>query len=245
MLDATEKKRALNSVSMEDICSPENFKKADKIVYRNKGSAGFDNMCVDELEPWLDNNFGSLKNSLIDGSYKPSSVLSVDIPKGNGKHRTLGIAAVVDRCIQQAMLQKLTSVFDPYFSESSYGFRPGRSAHGAIKAADAFIQSGPEFVVDIDLDSFFDRINHDLLMSKITKSISDKRILGLIGRYLRSGVLTHGVVRSKSVGTMQGGPLSPLLSNILLDELDKELEERGHSFCRYADDCNIYVTCVC
>ena len=226
---------------MEDVCLPANFKAAIKAVRKNKGSAGIDNMNVDELEPWLRDNFSALTSSLISGKYHPQAILSVDIPKGNDSVRTLGIATVIDRCIQQAVLQKLTPIFDPSFSSSSYGFRPGRSAHQAVKAASEYVDSGLEYVVDIDLDNFFDRVQHDLVMVKLSAKVKDKRILQLIGRYLRCGVLRHGVIRPKSVGTMQGGPLSPLLSNILLDDLDKELERRGHRFCRYADDCNIYV----
>ena len=219
----------------------DNMTMAYEQVVRNKGSHGIDNMTVDQLKPYLRENGAQIKSQLLDGSYRPQAVRRVEIPKPDGGIRLLGIPTVLDRMIQQAIAQILNGVFDHRFSNSSYGFRPGRSAHDAIGAALEYISEGYKYVVDIDLEKFFDRVNHDKLMSLIAKMVGDKRILRLIRRYLESGIMINGVEVISEEGVPQGGPLSPLLSNIMLNELDKELEKRGHKFVRYADDCNIYV----
>jgi len=227
---------------MEAVVERENMIDALLKVERNKGSAGVDGLNVSDLRSYLQEHWQQIKESLLDGSYQPQPVLKVEIPKPGGKGmRQLGIPTVVDRLLQQALHQVLLPFFDPYFSESSYGFRPGRSAHQAILQAREYASSGLRWVVDMDLEKFFDRVNHDVLMSRIARNVKDKRILGLIRRYLQACMMSGGVVSIRLEGTPQGSPLSPLLSNILLDELDKELELRGHKFCRYADDCNIYV----
>ncbi len=228
-------------VAMEEVVRAENMKKALNRVCANKGTAGVDGMTVEELTPYLMEHWPGIREELLKGTYKPSAVLRVEIPKPDGGKRPLGIPTVLDRLIQQALLQVLTPLFDPYFSESSYGFRPGRGCHQAVKAACGYVESGYRYVVDIDLEKFFDRVNHDVLMARVAQTVKDKRILRLIRRYLASGVMVGGMVEARKEGTPQGGPLSPLLSNILLDDLDKELERRGHRFCRYADDCNTYV----
>jgi RNA-directed DNA polymerase len=226
---------------MEQVCNRDNLNRAFQRVKSNKGSAGVDQMTVDQLGPWISANKSELIKSLLDGSYIPQSVKLVEIPKPDGGKRALGIPTVVDRLVQQAILQVLTPIFDPQFSDSSFGFRPGRSAHDAIKQACSYVKAGKKYVVDIDLEKFFDRVNHDMLMARIAKRVADKRILRIIRRFLEAGAMSHGVTADRQEGTPQGGPLSPLLSNILLDDLDKELTRRGHSFCRYADDCNTYV----
>jgi RNA-directed DNA polymerase len=227
---------------MEVILQNENVKKALVRVETNKGSPGIDGMSTDKLRLFLRAEWPKLKQQLRDGSYQPMPVKRVEIPKPDGSGvRNLGIPTVLDRFIQQSVLQVLQDEWDKTFSESSYGFRPGRSAHQAIVKAQLFIESGKSFVVDIDLEKFFDRINHDKLMSKLALHIEDKNVLKLIRKYLESGVMVCGLVKPTEEGSPQGGPLSPWLSNVVLDELDKELELRGHSFCRYADDCNIYV----
>jgi RNA-directed DNA polymerase len=199
-------------------------------------------MTVEELWPWLKEHWPRIKAELLEDRYVPSPVQRVEIPKPGGKGvRQLGIPTVLDRLIQQAIHQVLSPLFDPDFSEHSHGFRPGRSAHGAVKQARAYAADGRRWVVDLDLEKFFDRVNHDLLMSRVARKVSDKRVLRLIRSFLRAGVMDGGVISPTDKGTPQGGPLSPLLSNVLLDDLDKELERRGHAFCRYADDCNIYV----
>lgn len=228
-------------VLMEAVVARENLLKASQQVVGNKGAAGVDHMSVEQLKPYLQEHWAAIKESLLKGTYQPAAVRCVEIPKPNGGVRQLGIPTVVDRLIQQALHQVLSPLFEPSFSESSYGFRPGRSAQQAVAQARAYVAEGRRWVVDLDLEKFFDRVNHDLLMSRLARCISDKRVLGLIRRYLQAGLMSGGVVSQRTEGTPQGGPLSPLLSNVLLDELDKELERRGHKFCRYADDCNIYV----
>jgi len=226
---------------MEAVVERKNMRRAYERVVGNKGAAGIDGMTVDELKPYLCEQWARIKADLLEGRYKPQPVLRVEIPKPGGGKRRLGIPTVTDRLVQQAILQVLVPLYDPWFSESSFGFRPGRSAHQAVLKAREYVAGGKGWVVDLDIEKFFDRVNHDILMSRIARRIKDRRLLLLIRRYLQSGVMEGGVVSPSREGTPQGGPLSPLLSNILLDELDKELEKRGHSFCRYADDCNIYV----
>ena len=226
---------------IEEACEKENLKEALRRVKANAGAAGIDGMTVEELTEYLRGNWPRLKEQLLVGTYGPQPVRRVEIPKPGGGLRKLGIPTVVDRFVQQAVLQVLQKRWDPTFSEFSYGFRPGRSAHQAVAKAQEYIQGGYDWVVDIDLEKFFDRVNHDVLMSRAARRISDKRMLKLIRGFLNSGVLENGLVCPTDEGTPQGGPLSPLLSNLLLDELDRELEQRGHRFVRYADDCNIYV----
>jgi len=226
---------------MEQVLSSENMRAAYKRVVSNKGAAGADGMPVDALKAHLYATWEATKEALLSDSYKPSPIRVVEIAKPNGGTRRLGIPTVQDRLIQQALLQVLSSIFDPSFSAQSYGFRPGRSAHQAVLQAQAYVAEGYVWVVDIDLEKFFDRVNHDMLMARVARQVEDKRVLRLIRRYLQAGLLQEGVVSVPREGTPQGGPLSPLLSNILLDDLDKELERRGHRFCRYADDCNVYV----
>ena len=227
---------------MEAVVARENMVAALLRVERNKGSAGVDGMRVEELRSYLKEHWPRIKGLLLKGEYEPEPVLKVEIPKADGKGiRQLGIPTVVDRLIQQAVHQVLLPIFDAGFSESSYGFRPGRNAQQAVKQAREYVGEGNRWVVDMDLEKFFDRVNHDVLMSRVVRKVNDKRVLKLIRRYLQAGVMEEGVAIARHEGTPQGGPLSPLLSNILLDELDKELDRRGHRFCRYADDCNIYV----
>lgn len=230
-----------NDYLMEKVVERGNLKKALERVERNKGAAGADNMQVDELRPYLKEHWENIKQELLEGTYKPSPVRRVEIPKSDGGVRLLGIPTVLDRFIQQAIQQVLTPLFEPMFSDSSYGFRPGKSARQAVRQAQVYIKQGKSIVVDIDLEKFFDRVNHDLLMSKSARSISDRRLLRVIRRYLQSGVMLNGCCVATEEGTPQGGPMSPLLANIMLNDLDKELTKRGHSFVRYADDCNIYV----
>ena len=228
---------------LETVVERENMFRAYYRVAGNKGAAGIDGMSIKELKPYLQENWPLIREKLLKGVYIPQSVLRVEIPKPGGKGiRKLGIPTVLDRLIQQALHQVLSPLFEKDFSESSYGFRPGRSAHDAVLKSRDHVSSGKRWVVDIDLEKFFDRVNHDILMSRVARKVKDKRILTLIRRYLQSGIMEEGTVKASLEGTPQGGPLSPLLSNILLDDLDKELERRGHSFCRYADDCNIYVS---
>ncbi len=226
---------------MEEIVGRENMMAAYRRVVANKGAAGIDRMTVEQLQPYLKEHWPRIREELLEGRYTPKPVRGVEIPKPGGGMRQLGIPTVTDRLIQQAMHQVLTPLFDPGFSTASYGFRPGRSAHDAVLAARAHMAGGRRFVVDLDLEKFFDRVNHDTLMARVARRVEDKRVLRLIRRYLQAGLMTGGLTAVRREGTPQGGPLSPLLSNILLDDLDKELERRGHAFCRYADDCNIYV----
>jgi RNA-directed DNA polymerase len=238
---AWDQKRALTTNLTERICDRENLNRAYKRVKANKGSAGVDGMTVHELKPWLAEHREQLIASLLDGSYQPQPVRGVEIPKPGGGVRQLGIPTVVDRLVQQAMLQVLEPLLDPTFSESSYGFRPGRSAHQALHKGQEYVAEGRGIVVDVDLEKFFDRVNHDILMSRLARRVADKRLLRVVRRFLEAGMMSNGVGVERHEGTPQGGPLSPLLANLLLDDLDKELERRGHRFCRYADDCNIYV----
>src|SRR5262244_2735170 len=226
---------------MEAIVEGENLKQALAQVKRNKGAAGIDGMSVDELPAYLKKHWPMIRAQLLEGTYKPQPVRRVEIPKASGGTRPLGIPTVLDRFIQQAVMQVLQADWDGTFSEMSFGFRPGRSAHQAVEQAQAYIATGHGFVVDIDLEKFFERVNHDVLMGLIAKRAADKRILKLIRAFLSAGVMEGGLVSPTEEGTPQGGPLSPLLSNLMLDVLDKELEKRGHRFVRYADDCNIYV----
>jgi RNA-directed DNA polymerase len=226
---------------LNQILSRENMLQALKRVEQNKGSHGVDMMPVQNLRQHIVENWLSIKEAILKGTYEPMPVRRVEIPKPDGGVRLLGIPTVTDRLIQQAIAQVLSKVYDPTFSENSYGFRPNRNAHDAVRKAKEYIGEGYRWVVDMDLEKFFDKVNHDRLMSTLAKRIQDKPLLKLIRKYLQSGVMINGVVSSTLEGTPQGGPLSPLLSNIVLDELDKELERRGHKFVRYADDCNIYV----
>ena len=226
---------------LEAILDRENMMAAYRRVVGNAGAAGVDGMSVGELGAFLREHWPRIKEDLLAGRYRPQPVRRVEIPKPGGGSRTLGIPTVLDRLIQQALHQVLSPLFDPGFSAASYGFRPGRSAHQAVLAARAHVAAGRRFVVDIDLERFFDRVNHDVLMARVARTVEDKRVLRLIRRYLQAGLMADGVATVRTEGTPQGGPLSPLLSNILLDDLDKELERRGHAFCRYADDCNVYV----
>ncbi len=226
---------------MEAVVERGNLMLAYQRVVENKGAAGVDAITVSELKDHLKRHWPTIRARLLAGEYRPMAVRRVDIPKPQGGMRTLGIPTVVDRLIQQALHQVLQPIFEPTFSEASYGFRPGRNAHQALRRAQQYVASGKRWVVDIDLEKFFDRVNHDLLMSKLAVRIGDVRVLKLIRRYLEAGMMADGLVQPRTEGTPQGGPLSPLLSNILLTELDQELERRGHTFCRYADDCNIYV----
>jgi RNA-directed DNA polymerase len=218
-----------------------NMLKALKAVERNGGAAGVDGMQAEQLRPYLREHWAAIKEQLLNGRYQPRPVLRGDIPKPGGGTRMLGIPTVLDRLIQQAIHQILSPLWEPRFSLHSYGFRPGRSAAQAIKQAQEYVRAGKRYVVDMDLEKFFDRVNHDVLMARVARVVKDQRMLRLIRRYLESGIMAGGLVEPRTEGTPQGGPLSPLLSNILLDDLDKELEKRGHSFCRYADDSNIYV----
>tara|TARA_B100000959_G_scaffold676_1_gene684 strand:+ start:139 stop:1527 length:1389 start_codon:yes stop_codon:yes gene_type:complete len=234
--------KAEPSVTMEAVTDRANMMLAYQRVVENKGAAGVDNLSTLDLKPWLKQHWQGMKVSLAAGSYLPRAIRKVDIPKPNGDTRTLGVPTVVDRLIQQAIAQRLSPLVEPHFSHSSYGFRPNRNAWQAVQQAQQYIRSGKRWVVDMDLEKFFDRVDHDILMSKLSNLIEDKRPLKLIRRFLEADMMDNGQRVTRDRGMPQGGPLSPLLSNILLDSLDKELERRGHSFCRYADDCNIYVS---
>jgi len=227
---------------MERVVTQDHAKAAWLAVKRNGGAPGMDGMTTQQLRDHVRQHWETIRAKLLAGTYVPSPVRRVEIPKPGGGMRLLGIPTVLDRWIQQMLLQVLQPIFDPAFSAHSFGFRPGKSAHDAVRAAQNHVQEGKEWVVDMDITKFFDRVNHDLLMNRIGQTIRDKRGLKLIGRYLRAGVMVEGLVQASEEGTPQGGPLSPLLANIYLDALDQELEERGLAFCRYADDCNIYVS---
>jgi RNA-directed DNA polymerase len=233
--------RPLDPVTVGHVVERDNVLSAWKQVRANKGAPGIDGITIEEFPEYAHENWKGIKASLLEGTYIPNPVKRVEIPKDNGGTRPLGIPVVMDRVIQQAITQVLTPVFDPYFSESSFGFRPGRSAHQAVKKVLKLIQRGYAYAVDIDLEKFFDMVNHDVLMNRVSRRVGDKGILRLIGKYLRAGVVVNGRLNETSKGVPQGGPLSPLLSNILLDELDRELERRGHQFARYADDLIILV----
>jgi RNA-directed DNA polymerase len=232
---------ALHDDLMERIVDRANMRRAWKRVKANKGAPGSDGMTLEDFPSFARSHWSAIRQDLLDGTYEPQPVRRVSIPKPNGGERRLGIPSVVDRVIQQAIGQVLTPIFDPEFSESSFGFRPGRSAHGAVRQVQRTIGEGYRFAVDLDLEQFFDRVNHDVLMARVARKVRDKCLLGLIGRYLRAGVLVGDLIQATELGTPQGGPLSPLLANILLDDLDKELERRGYRFARYADDLLILV----
>jgi RNA-directed DNA polymerase len=238
---AWDHERALTQHLMEAVSSAANLNQAYKRVKANGGAPGVDGMTVEALRAWIAVNRETLIASLLDGSYQPQPVRGVSIPKPGGGERQLGIPTVADRLVQQAITQILDPILDPTFSASSFGFRRGRSAHDALRQARAYVADGYEIVVDLDLEKFFDRVNHDILVSRLARRIGDKRLLRIIRRFLQAGLMTEGVCSERREGTPQGGPLSPLLANLLLDDLDKELERRGHRFCRYADDCNVYV----
>lgn len=239
--EAGEQERALTHDLMGAILCHSNIKQAYKQVKQNKGVAGIDQMPVGEFAVWYADNGENLLSNLYNGAYEPQGVKQVEIPKPNGGKRKLGIPTVTDRIIQQAIAQVLSPIYERKFSDHSYGFRPNRSAHQALKKGSEYVVQGRYFVVDMDLKTFFDVVNHDRLMYRLSTTIGDKTLLGLIRKYLQSGIMVDGVVSQRTEGTPQGSPLSPLLSNIVLDELDEELERRGHKFVRYADDCNIYV----
>jgi RNA-directed DNA polymerase len=238
---AWEQQRALTRHLMEEVTSSANLNQAYKRVKANRGAAGVDGMTVDGLRPWIAANREGMIASLLSGSYQAKPVRGVEIPKSGGGTRLLGIPTVVDRLVQQAILQVLEPILDPTFSASSFGFRPGKSAHQALAQAQQYVADGRCFVVDLDLEKFFDRVNHDVLMARLARRIGDRRLLRIVRAFLNAGMMQGGVSIERYEGTPQGGPLSPLLANLLLDDLDKELERRGHRFCRYADDCNIYV----
>ncbi len=241
MPTALEKTQVLTKQLMEQVVGRSNLNDAYKRVKANGGAPGPDGMTTGELHAWLNQHREELIESLLDGSFQPQPVRRKEIEKPGGGMRKLGIPTVVDRLVQQMILQVLDPIFDPTFSESSYGFRRGRSAEQALKAASEYVRDGRVIVVDLDLEQFFDRVNHDILMSRLARRIADKRLLRIVRAFLTAGIMVNGVCIDQDEGTPQGGPLSPLLSNLMLDDLDKELERRGHQFCRYADDCNIYV----
>lgn len=238
---AVDPARALTEFLMEEVTKPENLNRAYRRVKANKGAPGVDGLTVDDLPAWVAEHKQEFLASLSDGSYQPQPVRGVPIPKPGGGMRQLGIPTVVDRLVQQAILQVLEPILDPTFSDSSYGFRPRRSAHQALQQASRYVAEGRTIVVDMDLEKFFDRVNHDILMARLARRVADKRLLKIIRRFLEAGLMQDGVCIERHEGTPQGGPLSPLLANLLLDDLDRELVRRGHKFCRYADDCNIYV----
>jgi RNA-directed DNA polymerase len=234
----------MGSVLLQAALTTENLRRAFKRVRANKGAAGVDGLDINQTSRQLTTAWPHIREQLLAGTYRPSPVRRVTIPKPDGGERELGIPTVTDRLIQQALLQVLQPILDPTFSEHSYGFRPGRRAQDAVLAAQAYVQSGLRVVVDVDLSKFFDRVNHDILIDRLRKRIDDAGVIRLVRAYLNSGIMDHGVVQSRDEGTPQGGPLSPLLANVMLDEVDKELERRGHRFARYADDANVYVRSV-
>src|ERR1700723_2102132 len=238
--NGTENPASTNRL-MEEVCERENLRAALRGVKANNGNAGVDGMTVVGITDSLKQHWPAIREQLLSGTYEPKPVRRVEIPKPDGGVRKLGIPTVLDRFIQQAVMQVLQRQWDTTFSKHSYGFRPGRSAHQAVAQAQQYIAAGYSVVVDLDLEKFFDRVNHDSLMARVAARVTDKRVLKLIRAFLKSGVMEEGLVSPGDEGTPQGGPLSPLLSNLVLDDLDKELTRRGHRFCRYADDCNIYV----
>jgi RNA-directed DNA polymerase len=238
---ASEPARALKANLMEEVTSRDNLNRAYFRVKANKGAAGVDGLSVDDVSVWIAAHKEEFIASLLEGTYQPQAVRGVEIPKPGGGVRQLGIPTVVDRLVQQAILQVLEKILDPTFSPWSFGFRPGRGAHDALAQASRYVSEDRPIVVDLDLEKFFDRVNHDILMSRLARRIGDTRLLRIIRRFLEAGMMQDGVSVDRHEGTPQGGPLSPLLANLLLDDLDRELERRGHKFCRYADDCNIYV----
>lgn len=238
---ALDHARALTACLMEEVIERANLNRAYRRVMANQGAAGVDGLTVEELGEWIKRHKQALIASLVDGSYRPQPVRGVEIPKPGGGMRQLGIPTAVDRLVQQAILQVLEPILDPTFSASSFGFRPGKSAHQALRQASQYVAEGRSIVVDLDLEKFFDRVNHDLLMARLARRVSDKRLLRIVRRFLQAGLMRQGLCVERHEGTPQGGPLSPLLANLLLDDLDQELARRGHAFCRYADDCNIYV----
>ena len=231
----------LTSDLMEQIVNLDNLRKAYMKVVANKGACGIDGMTVEDMYAWCQQNIGELIELLMDGRYKPNPVRGICIPKAGGGQRQLGIPTVIDRMVQQAILQVLTPILELEFSDLSFGFRPGRSAHQAIEKASEYVKDGYVYVVDMDLEKFFDRVNHDVLMARVARYIKDKRLLKLLRAFLTAGLMQNGVVQRREEGTPQGGPLSPLLGNVLLTDFDRVLQKRGHKFVRYADDCNIYV----
>lgn len=242
ILSQLEKQRSLTTDLLETVVEYGNLRDAYLKVKNNKGSPGVDKMNVVELAIWLQRNIATLRKSILEENYKAEAIKKVTIQKPDGGERILGIPTVKDRMIQQAIHQILSRYYDPLFSYNSFGFRPNKSAHQALEVACEYVKSGKEWVVNIDLEKFFDKVNHDRLMQRLSKGIGDTKLLRLIKSYLKAGIMTDGLVEQRIAGTPQGSPLSPLLSNIVLDELDKELERRGLSFCRYADDCDIYVS---
>jgi len=242
--EATRPRQDLNSTGsglLMAVLTRENLQQAMKKVRSNKGVAGVDGLDINQTADLLKTTWPDIRQRLLEGKYRPQPVLRVMIPKPGGGERELGIPTVTDRLIQQALLQVLQPILDPTFSEHSYGFRPGRSAHDAVLAAQSYVQSGRRVVVDVDLEKFFDRVDHDILIDRLRKKVADAGIIRLVRAYLNAGIMVEGIVEKRMRGTPQGGPLSPLLANLLLDEVDKELERRGHAFCRYADDCNVYM----
>jgi RNA-directed DNA polymerase len=236
------RQKAMYEELMDQALDPDNVERALQAVIRNQGAPGIDGMTVGQLESQVRQHWAKIQSKLRTGKWVPSPVRRREIPKPNGGVRTLGIPTVMDRFIQQLLLQVMTPIYEPQFQEASYGFRPGRNAHDAVRAARQHAAGGKDWVVDLDITQFFDHVNHDILMGRVGRTIRDKRVLRLIGQYLRAGALVEGVVVMGEAGTPQGGPLSPLLANIYLDALDQELSQRGHAFVRYADDCNIYVS---
>ncbi len=241
IIEALGQGESLTENLMEQICDVRNLNQAYKQVRANKGASGIDGMNVNELGNYIREHREQLIESLLDGSYKPQRALAVEIPKASGGFRQIAIPVAIDRLVQQAIAQVLEPILDSTFSESSYGFRPNRNAHQALRQAQMYVQEGRDVVVDLDVEKFFDRVNRDVLMSRLARRIKDKRVLRIVRRFLEAGMMKYGVCIERQVGMIQGSNLAPLLSNLMLDELDKELERRGHKFCRYVDDCNVYV----